>query len=100
MFWKKKPKEADKDKAPADDAAAAPPGKLSREQVIAKAKATAAAAREEIGNETLEAIREAITRRQNSPAEKAKQIIKAMDDSKVKDHLSQLLKDEKNKTRH
>ncbi len=99
MFWKKKPKDTDKDKAKAADAAPAP-GKPTREEVLAKARATAAAAREEIGNETLDAIREAIQRRQNSPAEKAKQIIKAMDDSKVKDHLSELLKDEKNKTRH
>lgn len=96
MFWKKKPKDKDKGKTEAG----APPAKPTREEVIARAKATAAAARDEIGNETLEAIREAIQRRQNSPAEKAKQIIKSMDDSKVKEHLSQLLKDEKNKTRH
>lgn len=92
MFWKKKPKK--------DTAAPAAPenaGKPSREDIIAKAKATAAAAREEIGDETLEAIKAAIQKRQNSPAEKAKQIIKAMDDGKVRDHLSQLLKDEKNK---
>lgn len=96
MFWKKKSK--DKAKAPETPQE---PGKPTREEVIAKAKATAAAAREEIGNETLDAIRDAIQRRQNSPAEKAKQIIKNMDDSVVRTHLSEMLKEhEKNKTRH
>lgn len=100
MFWKKKPKDKDKDKTKADPAVPAT-AKPTREQVLAQAKATAAAARDEIGNETLEAIRDAIQRRQNSPAEKAKQIIKNMDDSKVRAHLTELLKEhEKNKTRH
>ena len=70
---------------------------MTREQIIAQAKATAAAKREEIGDDTLEQIRQAIQKRQNSPAEKAKQIIKAMDDSVVRSHLSALLEEEKKK---
>jgi hypothetical protein len=94
MFWKKKPKTETPAESKAEPEVT---GKMTREQIIAKATATAAAKREEIGNETLDAIREAITRRQNSPAEKAKQIIKSMDDSVVRTHLSELLKEEKNK---
>lgn len=98
MFWKKKSKDKDKTPASAEPQA---PAKPSREDIIAKAKASAAAARAEIGDETLEAIKQAIQKRQNSPAEKAKQIIKNMDDSVVRSHLSEMLKEhEKNKTRH
>lgn len=97
MFWKKKAK---KTPSAETDGAAAKDGKMTREQIIAQATATAAAKRDEIGNETLEAIRDAITRRQNSPAEKAKQIIKSMDDSVVRSHLSELLKEHEKKKLH
>jgi len=79
MFWrKKKPKT---------------PKKLTREQIIAQAKANAAAAREEIGDETLDKIKEAMMKRENSALEQAKRRVKAMDDDKVRDNLSLWLKE-------
>lgn len=92
MFWKKKPKAKKQPDGPKAPPAA---GKSSRDQIIAQAKANAAAARADIGDDTLDEIRAAIIRKQNSPAEKAKQIIKAMDHSVVRDHLSDLLKEDK-----
>lgn len=79
MFWKKKKKE----KAPQK------PEDMSREEILAEAKANAAAAREEIGNETLDKIKEAMMRKENSPMEQAKKIIKKMDQDKVRDQLSE-----------
>lgn len=74
MFWKKKVKP-------------------SRDQLVAKAKATATAKRTEIGDETLDKIRDAMTRRDNSALGQAKAQILAADKDKVMDNLSFLLRD-------
>lgn len=90
MFGWLKPKGKTKPVAPVSDRAGK---KLSREEIIALAKARAAAAREEIGDETLEKIREAMLRKENSPFEQAKRKVKAMDDEHVRYHVSDWLKD-------
>lgn len=82
MFWKKK-KPTKKTQG------------LTREQILAQAKANASAAREEIGDETLEKIKAALAKKENSPLMQAKNKVKAMDDDKVRDNLSLWLKEDK-----
>lgn len=82
MFWKKK--------KPLLEA----PAKPSREEILAQAKANAAAARAEIGEETLDKIRDAIVRRQQSNIEQAKAHIKRQDTAKVADHIQFMLRHE------
>lgn len=89
MFWKKK------DKTPAKPAAKTPQGKMTREEILAQAKANAAAARAEIGDETLEKIKEALLKKQSSAIEKAKAQIKATDTDKVRDHIQFMIREEK-----
>ena len=81
MFWKKKKPKKD-------------PKKLTREQIIAQAKATAAAAREAIGDKTLQKIKEAMEKRESSAFAQAKKKVKSMDDDKVRDNLSLWLKED------
>lgn len=76
MFWKKKK-----------------PKKPSREDIIAAAHKSAQDKREEIGDETLGAIREAIMKRENDPLSKAQKEIKGADLDKVLDNLSVWMKD-------
>lgn len=85
VFWKKKKKPAPKKDAPA----------TNREAIIAQARANAAAAREEIGDETLEKIREALMRKENDPLEQAKAKVRAMDKQKVADSVSDWLREGK-----
>ncbi len=83
-FWKKKGGK------PANDArqkTAKNPEGLTREEIIAQAQANAAAAREEIGDETLEKIKEALLRKENSPIEQAKRKVEAMDKDVVRDEI-------------
>lgn len=84
MFWKKK----DTKKTP--PAAAKP----TREQIIAQAKANMSAARAEIGDETLEKIKEALLKKQSSAMEQAKAQIKAADVDKVRDHIQFMIRHE------
>ena len=82
MFWKsKKPK--------------APPGKPSRADIIAQAKASMSAARAEIGDETLDKIKEALLKKQASAIERAKAEIRAADTDKVRDHLQFMMREER-----
>ena len=76
MFWKKKK-----------------PKKVSREDIIAQATQSMQEKREEIGDETLNSIREAISKRENSPLAKAKKEIESADVDKVLDNLSLWLRD-------
>lgn len=80
MFWKKKDK-GKGGKTPEKG------GKPSREQILAQAKANAAAARAEIGDETLEKIKEALLKKQQSAIEQAKRQILAADQDKVRDNI-------------
>ena len=89
MFWKKKNKGKDPSK-PAD-----PAGKLSREQILAQARANAAAARAEIGDETLEKIKEALLKKQQSAIEQAKRQIQAADQDKVRDNIKFMMSEGK-----
>lgn len=87
MFWKKKKKPA-------------PPeggGKPTREEIIAQARVNMAAARAEIGDETLDKIKDALMKKQQSAIEQAKAQIKASDMDKVRDHLSLWLEEDRKK---
>ena len=77
MFWKKKKE----------------PKKLSREELLAQAKANASKARAEIGDETLQKIAAAMQKKEQSATEQAKNKIKAMDQNKVADHLKTMIED-------
>lgn len=76
MFWKKK-----KLKKP------------SRKDIIANAHKSVQAKRDEIGDETLNEIREAIMKRENDPLAKAQKQIKETDLEKVLDNLSLMMRD-------
>jgi len=76
MFWKKKK-----------------PKKPTREDIIEKATQSIQEKREEIGNETLDSIRQAISKRENSALGKAKREIEGADVDKVLDNLSLWLRD-------
>jgi hypothetical protein len=89
MFWKKK--KGNDGAKPAKGTAAKP----SREEIIAKAKASMAAARAEIGDETLDKIREAMMKKQASAIEKAKAQIKAADPDKVRDNIQFMMREDK-----
>lgn len=80
MFWKKK--KTGKQQPETKEK------KLDREALLAQARANAAAAREQIGDETLEKIKEAMLKKENNPFEQAKRKVQAMDQDKVRDHLS------------
>ena len=82
MFWKKREKH---------------PKKPSREEIIKDANASLQAKREEIGDETLSKIREAIHKKQNDPLAKAKNEIKSADLDDVLDHLSLWLQEDRDK---
>ena len=68
---------------------------MSREEIIAQAKANAAAARQEIGEETLDKVKEAMLRKENNPLEQAKKRVKAMDRQKVADSVSDWMREDK-----
>jgi hypothetical protein len=98
MFWfgKKGKKDGDKKTGDGKAVVAAPaPAKPSRADIIAQAKAHASAARAEIGDETLNKIRDAMMRKQNSPVEKAKARIKAMDNGKIADGVKMMLDEDR-----
>lgn len=84
MFWfgKNKSKQGDNKKPP-------------REDLIAQAKANAAAARAGIGEDTLEKIRDAMMRRENSALEQARNRIGAADKGRVADHIKWMMDEDK-----
>ena len=84
MFWKKNKHKKGKESQ-----------KPSREDIIRQATESMQAKREEIGDETLEAIRAAIHKKQNDPLAKAKNQIKNADLDDVLDHLSLWLEEDK-----
>lgn len=88
MFWKKKTK-----KEPQKAAKAREP--LTRDQIIAQAKANMASARAEIGDETLEKIKEAMLKKQQSTIEQAKNRIRETDPTEVRDHLRTMIREDK-----
>lgn len=59
----------------------------TREELLAQARANAAAARQEIGDETLDRIREAMMKKQGSAFEQAKAKVKAMDQERIADNI-------------
>jgi hypothetical protein len=88
MFWnkkdKKKPQKTAKEREP-----------LTREQIIAQAKVNMKAARAEIGDETLEKIKEAMLKKQQSTIEQAKAKIRSTDPHEVRDHLRTMIREDK-----
>lgn len=91
MFWKKKPENGQAGSKPSAAAA----GKMSREEIIAQAKANAAAARAEIGDETLEKIKQALLKKQASAIERAKAQILAADEGKVRDNIQFMMREDR-----
>lgn len=77
FFWKKKKPEA----------------KPSREELLAKARENARQARENIGEETLDRIAEAMEKKRLSETEKAKEQIKTLDKDQVADHIKWMIDD-------
>lgn len=77
MFWKKKKK----------------PEKTGREAVIAQAKAVASAKRTEIGEDTLDGIRQALMKKESSALEQAKRKIQGMDEDKLRDNLKFMIQE-------
>ncbi len=71
--------------------------KPSREEIIAQATSAMQAKREEIGDETLEQIRQALEKRQNDPFAKAKKAIMEKDLDSVLDHLKMTMREDKDK---
>lgn len=91
MFWKKK-KGGGSGNSAKDGGG---PAKPDREELIARAKASMAAARAEIGDETLDKIREAMMKKQASAIEQAKARIKAADTDKVRDNIQFMMREDK-----
>lgn len=85
MFWFGKKNKKKKQ----DDGAAKP----SREEILAQARATAAAARAEIGDETLEKIREALMKKENSPFQQARKQVMAMDRERIADNIKYVMEE-------
>ena len=71
------------------------PKKKSREELIAEAKANAAAAREQIGDETLDKIAQAMAKKENSEFSRMKAEIEKIDSGKVADNLKYMIEEEK-----
>lgn len=69
-------------------------GTPSREDLLAQAKQNAQAARESIGEDTLNRIAEAMTKKQQSKIEQAKRKIIAEDPDKVRENLRAMLNGE------
>ena len=86
MFWKKKDKGKD-GKTPENG------GKPTREQILAQAKANMSAARAEIGDETLDKIKDALMKKQASAIEQAKNQIKSANQDKVRDNIKFMMTD-------
>lgn len=89
MFWNKK------DKVKSSKTAETGGGKMTREQIMAQAKANMATARAEIGDETLEKIKAAMLKKQNSPIEQAKATIKSTNTDKVRDNIQFMMREDK-----
>lgn len=68
--------------------------KPSREALIAQARANAAKARAELGDETIQKIAAAMQKKDQSPAEQAKEKIRQMDKGRVADHIKSMIDDE------
>ena len=71
------------------------PKKLTREELIAEAKKNAAAAREQIGDETLDKIAAAMAKKENSEFNRMKAEIEKLDSGKVADNLKIMIEEEK-----
>lgn len=93
MFWRKKNKgvKPQSDAPPTDSAAK---GKPSRDEILAQARTNMASARAEIGDETLDKIKEALLKKQQSAIEQAKNQIKSADADKVRDHIQFMVRHE------
>ncbi len=69
--------------------------KPSREQIIAQAQANARKAREEIGDETIQKIAKALSKKENSEFEQARRKIKSLDDERVADNIRYMIDEER-----
>lgn len=69
--------------------------KPSREELIADAKANAARARADIGQENIEKMAAALRQEEMSEGKKAQERVKNMDKEKVADHLKIMIDEDK-----
>lgn len=96
LFGKKnKSKNNKAAKTPPTVPAKLPAGPPERADVITQALANARAARERLGEETIQKIAEAIQKKQNSPMEQAKMKLARQDADRVADEILSMLE-----TRH
>ena len=79
MFWKKKPKKAEKP---------------SREQILAEAKENARKATEAIGEDTLARVRAHIEKDENNEFHQALKRIKSMDKDRIADNIRATYREE------
>lgn len=82
MFWSKKKKKVSKKKKAAKN-----PKALSSEELRAQAMENVRHAREQIGEETLDRIAAAMTKKQRSATEQAKTAIQQSDADRVADEI-------------
>lgn len=106
MFWSKK-KKPDKQKGASKKGALASCGSvgtkgksLSSEEIRAQALANARAARERVGEETIQKIAAALVQKQMSLTEQARAQIARQNSDRVADEIRYLLDEDTSTTRH
>lgn len=107
MFWSKKKKTDKQSKGAKSDPKAScgslvgtQSQRLSSEEIRAQALANARAARERVGEETIQKIAAALVQKQMSLTEQAKAQIARQNSDRVADEIRYLLDDGKSTTRH
>jgi predicted transcriptional regulator len=91
MFWSRKNKSKKDQKTPAKAASKKPATPQSSADIRAQAMANARAARERIGEETLDRIAAAMLKKQQSTIEQAKNRIRDADADRVADEILHML---------
>jgi hypothetical protein len=91
MFWSKKNKSKKDQKTPAEAASKKAAAPQSSADIRAQAMANARAARERIGEETLDRIAAAMQKKQQSTIEQAKNRIRDADADRVADEILHML---------
>ncbi len=87
MFWRKKNKNA--------GSKGGGGAKPSSADIRAEALANARAARERIGDETIQRIAQALSEKENSPFEQARAKLRALDQDRLADNIRALLDEKK-----
>jgi hypothetical protein len=102
MFWRKKPQKGQKTKSPAGKGGASQTGAQTAAgtaDIRAQAMANVRAARESIGEETLDRMAAAMRKKQQSPLERAKAQILDEDAERVASEILAMIDDDDSKPR-